>query len=195
MADTGAMDDVRLLHRHSIRLPGRDYTRPGWYFLTICCGRRLLFGSGFRRSDTSGPFGIVRNRGGTLSPLGGMLADEWVRLGLRFPWAEPSDHVVMPDHFHGLVYMNDGTGSNVSTPPAAGVVPGSIPHLVQAYKSTTTWRAKRESLTSVSMGCGTRLWQRNYYESIIRDGRHLAAVRKYIANNPARLAGRVPMAD
>jgi hypothetical protein len=191
MADTGAMDDVRLLHRHSIRLPGRDYTRPGWYFLTICCGRRLLLGGGFRRNDASGPFGIVRNRGCTLSPLGAMLADEWIRLGLRFPWVEPGDHVVMPDHFHGLVYMNDGADSNLATPPAAGVVLGSVPHVVQAYKSTTTWRAKRE----LSMGRGMRLWQRNYYESIVRDARHLAAVRKYIVNNPARLAGRVPMAD
>ncbi len=124
-----------------------------------------------------------------------MIAEEWDRLGQRFPWVESGDSVVMPDHLHGLVYLNEGVNLDTCSSNAAGVTPGSLPHVVQALKSTTTWRAKRELLTDPPIPRGARLWQRNYYESIIRDGRHLTAVRKYIANNPARLAGRVGMGN
>ena len=111
-----------------------------------------------------------------LRRVGEMFGQEWARVGGRFPWAELGEWVVMPDHLHGLVYVNDWAGY--------------LPRLVQAFKSTTTWRAKRESLADPPIRRGARLWQRNYYESVIRDARHLAAVRNYIVRNPARMAGK-----
>ena len=165
----------RGLHRRSIRLTGFDYGRPGWYFLTFCCHQTLLPGQYFR-ARPRGPFGVVRGPVAQLGPLGEMIAQEWVRLEERFPWAELGEWVVMPDHLHGLVYVNDWAGY--------------LPRLVQAFKSTTTWRVKRELLAGQVMQRGTRLWQRNYYESVIRDARHLAAVRNYIVRNPARMAGK-----
>lgn len=178
------MGQSRELHRRSIRLPDFDYARPGWYFLTICCDDRFAVGGGSRRRGADGPFGFVRNGASNHSPLGAMVTEEWVRLGERFPWAKPADSVVMPDHFHGLLCLNHRDDSGERESDAVG---RSVPHLVQAFKSTTTWRAKRESLTDHVTRRGARLWQRNYYESIVRDGRHLAAVRKYIANNPVHM--------
>ncbi len=178
------MGSCHELHRHSMRLPDFDYGRPGWYFLTICCDRRVIDNGDFPWRGARGPLGCVRRDGCVHSPLGAMIAVEWVRLGERFPWAEPGAAVVMPDHFHALAYLNCGDGLGNPPPAMSGL---TVPRLVQAFKSTTTWRAKRDSLTDLVAGRGARLWQRNYYESIIRDGRHLAAVRKYIANNPTRM--------
>ena len=178
------MGQSRELHRRSIRLPDFDYARPGWYFLTICCDDRFIFGGGSCRRGADGPFGFVRSKACINSRLGAMVAEEWVRLAERFPWAKPADSVVMPDHFHGLIYLNHRDDAGEGGSDAVG---RSVPHLVQAFKSTTTWRAKRESLTDLVTRRGARLWQRNYYESVVRDGRHLAAVRKYIANNPVHM--------
>jgi REP element-mobilizing transposase RayT len=170
----------RSLHRHSIRLPGFDYGRPGWYFVTIVCHRTLLAAGGYRRGGSRGPLGTVRSSGCRLQPLGDMVAEEWMRLEERFPWVELGESIVMPDHFHGLVYL---TGDD------AGVPAGSLSKAIQAFKSTTTWRAKQDLSSDPVRRRGARLWQRNYYESVIRDPRHLAAVRNYIVRNPARMPG------
>jgi REP element-mobilizing transposase RayT len=171
---------IRSLHRYSIRLPGFDYGRPGWYFVTIVCHRTLLAAGGYRRGGNRGPFASVQGTRHALQRLGDVIAEEWIRLEERFPWAELGEWVVMPDHFHGLVYL---TGSD------AGVPAGSLSRAIQAFKSTTTWRAKQDPTSGLVRRRGARLWQRNYYESVIRDPRHLAAVRNYIVRNPARMSG------
>ncbi|HET8634843.1 MAG TPA: transposase [Gemmatimonadales bacterium] len=178
------------LHRRSIRLEGFDYSRSGWYFVTICCDRQVVRSGGFPFRGSSGPFGTIRRQTISLSGLGAMVRREWQRLGNRFVWAEMDDVVVMPDHLHGLIYIVDGDVSDGVGGRPPNVCGRSVPKLIQAFKSTTTWRAKREF--GVAAAAGARLWQRNYYESIIRNQRHLAAVRRYIVDNPARMAVSAP---
>ena len=174
------------LHRRSIRLEGFDYSRAGWYFVTICCDKRVVRAGGFPLRSTSGPFGTIRGRTISQSDLGVMLRREWQRLNDRFAWAGMDDVVVMPDHLHGLIHLGceDDVAPVDMGEPSAG--DRSVPKLVQAFKSTTTWRAKREF--GIATAPRARLWQRNYHESIIRNQRHLAAVRRYMIDNPARMA-------
>ena len=178
------------LHRRSIRLEGFDYSRAGWYFVTICCDRHIIRSGGFPFRGSSGPFGAIRRQTISESDLGGMVRWEWQRLGDRFAWAEMGDVVVMPDHLHGLIHLgcqDDVAGVDMCKLDARN---RSVPKLIQAFKSTTTWRGKQEF--GVAAAAGARLWQRNYYESIIRDQRHLTAVRRYIIDNPARMAASTP---
>lgn len=173
------------LRRRSLRLDGFDYSRVGWYFVTVCCDKQVVRDGGFPLRSWSGPFGTVQDEIIHHSSLGALVELEWERLRERFAWAELDESVVMPDHLHGLVYLGHQQEPNEMALGDPVISAGSLPKLVQAFKSTTTWRAKRE-LALVTYP-GRRLWQRNYYESIIRDDRHLAAVRRYIINNPARM--------
>jgi REP element-mobilizing transposase RayT len=176
------------LHRRSIRLDGFDYSRSGWYFVTICCDKQVMRGGAFPLRGSSGPFGRIGKRAMCHSGLGEMVETDWKRLGDRFAWAEPDDLVVMPDHLHGLIHLGRRHSLDDLGGSSTNLGDRSVPKLIQAFKSTTTWRAKSEF--GVAASPKARLWQRNYYESIIRDHRHLAAVRRYIVDNPARMPAR-----
>lgn len=176
------------LHRRSIRLDGFDYSRAGWYFVTICCDEHVIQEGRYPWRGRSGPFGSIGRAGLRHTSLGKLVHGEWNRLGERFAWAKLDKFVVMPDHLHGLVHLGRQEQSSRTTSSDCGLPAGSLPKLLQAFKSTTTWRAKRE--LDVAADSGARLWQRNYYESIIRGERHLAAVRRYIIDNPERMMSR-----
>lgn len=144
--------------RRSIRLRGYDYTLPGAYFVTICS------------HDRSHPFCSIDGRGLHRTWLGQIIANAWHRLPSHFPMVQVDAFVVMPDHVHGVLWVDDGPAPDR---PLVG-------NIVRSFKAAATRRARQERL------CGERLWHRNYFESVIRDREHLIAIRRYIANNPRR---------
>lgn len=167
--------------RRSPRIPGFDYARAGAYFVTICTrGRRRLFG------EISGD-GVMQ-----LSSAGKMVSDQWQRLSRRFPFISLDEFVVMPDHLHGIILIgcrgtgdnsqNNGPESNPRAPTAerfGAPTAGSIPTIVRSFKSSTTLRYH------FLVGRSTEpLWQRNYYEHIIRGEEDLNRARQYVLNNP-----------
>ncbi len=143
-------------HRRSIRLPGFDYTSRGAYFLTICAqDRRMLF---------------------SRLPVVDMLVTWWQRLGDKFPDVQLDEAVVMPNHFHGVVWLADGCAEART----------SLFDVVHWYKTMTTnayIRGVRDHTWSPFPG---RLWQRNYWEHIVRDDADLNRIRDYIRDNPIR---------
>ena len=176
--------------RRSIRLPGFDYRSRRWYFVTICAHDRLVFPAGFCRGGPSGPFGRLVGLRIALTDLGTLIDTEWTALVRRFPWVVLGPAAVMPDHFHGLVGI-DGTHCDrhrAALAHAHGTPRGSLSAAVQAFKTTTSKRWRRLAAADSGSRPSHPLWQRNYWESVIRDGRHLQAVERYIANNPGRLA-------
>jgi putative transposase len=150
-------------HRRSIRLRGYDYRRPGAYFVTICVhGRANLFGAVIA--------GEMR-----LNAAGLMIDSEWEALPQRFPALCLDVYTIMPNHFHAIMTLGDA--------PATAARLGDI---VGAFKSLTTNGYIRGVCDHGWPPFDRRLWQRNYYEYIIRGEADLARIRDYIRNNPAR---------
>jgi REP element-mobilizing transposase RayT len=167
-------------HRRSIRLQGYDYTRPGAYFITI-----VTF-------EWKNLFGEIVDKQMVLNDTGKIAASEWQRLAIRFPFIELNSFVVMPNHLHGIIVIRDVGARGESSIPNSLIkpraptgeqfgapVPGSIPTIIRSYKSSVTQRF--QLLRGSDSG---KLWQRNYYEHIIRDNEEWERIRGYIQNNP-----------
>jgi putative transposase len=174
--------DSQKHHRRSIRLQGYDYTQPGAYFVTLSTWRRVC------------SFGEVVQGEMRLSPQGQIANREWMRLGRRFSTADFSAFVVMPNHVHGIVVLNAdirGAGGDRDHPnpdayplrPYEGprVISGSLGAIVRAYKASVTWR-----IHAMRGGDGSPVWQRNYYEHILRDDNEYRQIIAYIQSNPRR---------
>jgi REP element-mobilizing transposase RayT len=162
-------------NRRSVRLRGYDYSQAGAYFITICAqNRHCLFGS-----ITEGAM--------VLNDAGRMVADCWLQIPDHFLNIELDEWVVMPNHIHGIVVIvganhhsivraNDDSPlpANVSHPTGTARTIGSM---VRGFKiGVTKWYRKR-SVTS-------KIWQRNYWDHIIRNESELNRIRQYILDNP-----------
>lgn len=158
-------------HRRSIRLPGYDYTAPGAYFVTICAQDRICL------------FGQVVNGVMQLNLYGRVAATYWERLPHHFPNLQLGAWVIMPNHMHGILIITEAAAPS-APPPEDGLAAGSLGAIVGNYKSTTTRRINQMRHTP-----GGVVWQRNYWEHIIRDDAAYARIADYIATNPARWQG------
>ena len=166
-------------HRRSIRLKGYDYTQPGAYFVTICThGRKMLFGR-------------VVDGEMQLNEFGEIVREEWFRSPDIRAEIElfPTEFVVMPNHIHGIVWIVE-TDTDVGAHSRAPLrrdraplhrPPRSLGSFIAGFKSVVTKR-----INALRETPGARVWQRNYYERIIRDERALNAIRRYILTNPSR---------
>ena len=143
--------------RRRLRLLSYDYSAAGAYFVTICTYRRHCL---FSRIET----GTSR-----LSTLGRIVVAEWQRTGTMHRGLSLDAFVVMPDHFHAVVLL-DG---EVRDRPPLGVV-------INRFKAAVTRRARR-----LENGA-SEVWQRGYYDHVIRNDQDLEAIREYIRANPER---------
>ena len=161
--------------RRSIRLQGYDYRQEGAYFVTICVQNRSCL------------FGEIINDTMQLNEAGSMLARQWQMLPQRFANVRLDVFVVMPNHIHGIIVLTDG----IMEPPSEAttrVTPASLGDVVGAYKSLTTVEYVRGVKASRWTPFDGKLWQRNYYEHIIRNESALHDIRHYIIHNPAKWA-------
>ena len=160
--------------RRSIRLKGYDYSSPGAYFITICTHRqRCLFGN------------IVDGQM-QLNAIGDIVVDEWLQTAAIRRETELDEWVVMPNHFHAILFIRSCRGTARRAPTSTcerfgKPVAGSLPTIVRAFKSAVTRRVNERQNTP-----GAKIWQRNYWEHIIRSETELNGLREYIRNNPAR---------
>ncbi len=156
--------DPNIHHRKSIRLKGYDYSQAGLYFITICVQDRACL------------FGEISMGKMKLNDAGEMVETEWLKLPERFQNIELHEFVVMPNHFHAILQIVAPTV----------VIQKNIGEMMDAFKSITTV----EYIRGVKkLGWGSfngKLWQRDYYENIIRDEQAFQNISDYIANNPAR---------
>jgi REP element-mobilizing transposase RayT len=162
--------EVEDQHRRSIRLKGYDYAQEGMYFFTICTyNRQLLFGN-------------VKNGEMKLNKFGRVVCDEWRQSTDIRREIELDMFIVMPNHLHGIVMMTDrDVGATGGSPFPSGPSKHSLGAFIAGFKSAIT--------TRINKICGTPqvpIWQRNYYEHVIRDEESLKRIREYILNNPAQ---------
>ena len=198
--------DPQRHHRRSIRLPGYDYTQPGAYFITIVTHERMPL------------FGDIVDGEMRLNEYGEIVRAEWFQTAVVRPYVvlHPDEFVVMPNHVHGIIWIvdadSDGGATRVGATrggdprggnprggdprggdpagrpyhhphPPRGPDAGSIGAIIGQFKSITTKR-----INALRDTPGAPVWQRNYYEHIIRYDDALVRIRAYIQSNPHRWA-------
>jgi len=182
----------KIHHRKSIRLKGYDYSQAGLYFVTICVqDRKCLFGTIVNDE-------MILNNAGTI-------ANEcWLEIPNHFPNAVLHEHIVMPNHVHGIIELiRDGisnvgaenflplqeTPSNESLPNESKrnefqkMIPRSIGSIVKGFKIGVTKWFRNVGVENFQPR-PEKIWQRNYYEHIIRDEQSYQRISEYIINNP-----------
>lgn len=152
--------------RRSIRLPHYDYSSAGAYFVTVCAYRRHpLF-----QEPT----------------LAGIVDQAWLDLPRRFSNISLDAFVVMPNHVHFIIWLEPvgatlavaQTGAGASPAPTLGDVVGSFKSLV-----AIEWL---RHIRATGLRRSARVWQRNYYERVLRDDDELRRAREYISLNPLK---------
>jgi putative transposase len=150
--------DKDIDHRRSIRLRHFDYSQTGAYFVTIFTwNRECVFG------DISDGHAGVQSSVPLLNGYGEIVKSEWMKTAEIRTNVELDEFVVMPNHIHGIPVSN------------------SLPTIVRLFKSTTT-----KQINKIRNTPGRPVWQRNYYERIIRDDDELYRVRQYTRENPLK---------
>ncbi|RWX43633.1 REP element-mobilizing transposase RayT [Candidatus Electrothrix aarhusensis] len=181
-------------HRRSIRLQGYDYSRAGAYCITLCTHERECL------------FGEITDGEMHLNNIGRIVADEWLKTPVIRAEIELDEWVVMPNHFHGIMVITDASATNrddvkkrntgnyrradnrpvgrfTGRPPVAptGPKPKSVGAVMAGFKSSVTGR-----VNTYRQSPGSEVWQRNYWDHIIRNETELDTLRQYIITNPAR---------
>ncbi len=187
-------------NRRSIRLPNYDYSQSGAYFITICTHQREWL------------FGEILNEKMLLNEFGNIARNEWLETPKIRPNLELGEFIIMPNHIHGIIWIKDELSKGVSggedevdrkgvlqyAPRSKGTehraptkhhittvekfgkpTSNSIPTIIRSFKAATT---KQINITRKLPGFA--VWQRNYYEHIIRNEKDLNNITQYIKNNP-----------
>ena len=181
------MPAAQLPHRRSLRLKTHNYAEIGAYFVTVVVEGRSCLLADLEADD-------VR-----LTEIGQMAAEEWRALECRFPGVRLDTFVVMPNHLHAVVWLESVTvgapfvgalgeraTTRVGERATTRVAPTTLGAVVGAYKSLTTCRYLGGIARHGWPRLSRRLWQRNYYDHVIRDETDLGRIRQYIQENPLR---------
>ena len=175
--------------RRAMRLRDYDYSQPGAYFVTICAQHRKCL------------FGTITDGKMQLNEIGQIVVECWNHIRQHFPSVELGESVIMPNHFHGIISwgitearasyplenINTRRGeisSSVNTNLTRSRDEVPLPALgkIMAYfKYQSTKQINQHYNTP-----GTRVWQRNYHDHIIRDDPDLQRLRQYIQDNPMK---------
>ena len=151
--------------RQSVRMPGYDYGRVGSYFVTICAFERRC------------QFGSIRDGTMVANPIGEVIQEEWARSAAIRTEIALDAFVLMPNHLHGVIRIRSraapgsrGRGSRRAR---------TVSSFVAGFKAAVTSRTNRARWLG-----NEPVWQRGFFEHVIRDERELALIRRYIRANP-----------
>jgi putative transposase len=143
-------------HRKSLRIPHYDYHQANGYFVTICTHNRACL------------FGTIENAQMLLNEWGKIAQLCWLEIPKHLPNIEIGEYVIMPNHMHGLIFMENDTQS-------------SLPTIVGSYKSAVS-----RQINATHNPDKTPIWQRSYHDQIVHDPDLLTRIHAYIRTNPAK---------
>jgi putative transposase len=194
--------DSEAHHRSSARLRTFDYASNAAYFITVCANVRASI------------FGEIVAGEMRLNDAGKMIQQKWLEMPASFPTLILDEFIVMPDHAHMIVGLDASEGEHRVRPygdqnvrrgdlhdrPAdatiprdndghkhpSGTQPDSLGRIMQLFKTVTTQAYIRGVHEQSWSAFEKRLWQRSYWDRVIRDDRELEETRNYILENPAR---------
>lgn len=171
--------DPQKNNRKSIRLKNYDYAQEGWYFVTICTKNRIHL------------FGKISNRQMKLNDQGKIVSGKWNEIPQHYPNVELDEFIVMPNHIHGILHITYTVGVQNVEPLQnveslqnrvnryQHIIPGSVGSIIRGFKiGVTKWFRKNTDIHNV--------WQRNFWENIVRNETDLVRIREYIKHNPAK---------
>jgi REP element-mobilizing transposase RayT len=190
-------------HRRSIRLKGYDYSQPGLYFVTMNCQHRKRL------------FGEIRNGEMIMNGYGKIVHEAWRQTPLIRPGVSIEAFVVMPDHFHAIIRINETSEPRHECPAHFTSPSRTVGAIIRGFKGATTKKIKERWLAHMrereasqepgraespqadsypprqeepgpAISIDQKIWQRDYYEIIIRDERALRNISRYIIENPRR---------
>lgn len=166
----------------SIRLKHYDYRANGYYFVTICTHKKICY------------FGNINQEKVNLSSLGKIAEKFWLEIPQHFNYAEIDSFIIMPNHVHGIIIINNINGieklnsyqeKNINNDDLSQTMSkispkkGSLSSIIRSYKSAITRWSKLNNYDNFG-------WQSRFYEHIIRDEESLNNIREYIVNNPIK---------
>jgi putative transposase len=190
--DNKTQNNMPLNHRRSIRLKNYDYSKIGFYFVTICT------------KDHMHLLGEITDGKMSLSKSGEIVEKEWYKTGGIRPNINLHEFVIMPNHLHGIIEISgntacrgtpqraheNGTGhcEKMGTVPRAPTIEifgkpsrDTIPTIIRSYKAIVT-----KQVRELENDACCSFWQRNYYEHIIRNEESYLKIAEYIRNNPEK---------
>jgi REP-associated tyrosine transposase len=169
--------DELLHHGHrSIRLPTRDYSALGIYYVTICTEKKRCI------------LGRIENAQTNLTAVGKIVRECWLQIPSHFANACLHAFVIMPNHVHGLIEFVPGVEVRPNAQTRRGVFdstavrPSPLSAIVRSFKAAVTKRAR------IDLHFNGDVWQRNYFERVVRDGQEFSNATRYIAENPLKWA-------
>lgn len=164
------MFDPEKHHRRSIRLKDYDYARGGAYFVTVCTYNHQCL------------FGEIINGEMQLKNFGQIVSGEWLRTPQLRPNIVLDVFIVMPNHLHAILII-EGRGVLPYAPAPTNFRSPSqtVGAIVRGFKSAVTKQVNEMRNTP-----GLEVWQRNYYEHIIRNENERNLIRQYIVYNPQK---------
>ena len=161
--------------RKAIRLKDYDYSEAGGYFITICTyNRKYLFGE-------------ISNQEIMLNDTGEVVEQWWLKLENKFANVKLDYHVIMPNHTHGIIMISEeknDVGAILELPLRRDKIERRrmlVPKIIGYFKMNSA-----KCINRLHDSTGNPLWQRNYYEHIIRNESELYRIREYIQNNPPK---------
>lgn len=166
-------------HRRSIRLKGYDYSQKGYYFVTICIqNRECLLGQSINNT-------IVLNDAGL------MVQNIWKTLPEYYPGVGIDSYIIMPNHIHGIIIVGAGPRAcpcrvNTVQRESGRDATMKLSDIIHRFKSLTTNIYHKSVMQHNWPSFPGKLWQRNYYDHIIRNDQELNQIREYIINNPVK---------
>ena len=162
--------------RKTIRFQGYDYSQEGLYFVTLCCRDKVC------------RFGKVQIGEMVLNEMGEIAKQCWLDIPNHFPHMVLHEFIIMPNHVHGILEIVEDVGANNYSPENEIISRSpskTIGSAVRGFKiGVTKWfnthRAKDFSPLQTKS-----IWQRNYYEHIIRNDHSYKNISDYIKSNPS----------
>jgi len=159
--------------RKKNRLQNYDYSRPGWYFVTICTKNRVEY------------FGKIQDNEMHFNTCGKIAQKCWFDLPNHYRNIHLDKWVIMPNHMHGIVviddFSDDVVGAGLKPSPTAPIhKQHSLSEIMRGFK---TFSSRKINEFYPKLGF---CWQRSFYDHIIRNDHSLESIRAYIKNNPLK---------
>jgi REP element-mobilizing transposase RayT len=166
--------DAKVHYRRSIRLKDYDYSQQGMYFVTVCTNNHHSL------------FGHIAEDRMILNNAGKFANKYWLEIPVHFPRVGLDKFTIMPNHIHGIIIINTMTDVGVQNLEPLRkqnkyqqIIPKSIGSIIRGFKiGVTKWFRTNTKVYNI--------WQRNYYDHIIRNEKELNRIREYIINNPLK---------
>lgn len=177
-------------HRRSIRLEGYDYSKSGCYFVTIDVQDKLkLFWDNldFDIEGRTHRSARTLDQENKINQIGKMIDYWWNEVPNHFNNIEIDEYTIMPDHFHGIIVINNFVGADRCVRPMDIKNNPKLGDVIQWFKTMTTNEYIKNVKNNNWPKFYKRLWQRDFYERIIRDKDELNRIRKYIIDNPVKV--------